>query len=99
MAVSGVQRYAGGAASDAYLPIYTDRPDELARELDFDPTTRFADAEIRCADDPRTFFDCEREGGVWWQSRIQTYIEMMQGDKMTRELAQPLRDQILAQGR
>lgn len=95
LAVSGAGRYAQAPSSDAYPPIYTDRPTELARELHFEPADRFASAEIRGTEDPLPYFDAQRVDGVTWQSPLQTYLEMMQGGKRERELAATLREQVL----
>lgn len=95
LAVAGEQRYTGAPTSDAYPAIYTDRPDDLAHELRFETGARFADAEIRGTDDLQVYFDLNCDDRIPWQSEIQTYLELIQGDKRMRELAEPLRDRIL----
>ncbi len=95
LAVAGEQRYTGAPSSDAYPAIYTDRPDDLAQEFGFEAGARFADAEIRGTDDSQVYFDLNCDDRIPWQSEIQTYLELMQGDKRMLELAGPLRDRIL----
>ncbi len=95
VAVSSVERYSRSASSDTYPPIYTDRPQDLAREFSFEERDRFSNAEIRETSDAHVFFDVRREDGVLWQGPVEAYLELMQGGKRERELAAGLRSRIL----
>lgn len=56
---------------------------------------RFANFTIRAIKEPLVFFDTEDEGGFRWCSRLETYLQLMQGGKREREVASPLREEIL----
>ena len=45
--------------------------------------------------DDIVYFDIRRENGVIWASPIQTYLELMSGDKRDRETAAQVADGIL----
>lgn len=58
---------------------------------------RFANISLRAVEDPTVFFDTVEEGGFRWCSRLETYLQLMQGGKREQEVAGPLRVQILGQ--
>lgn len=60
---------------------------------------RFANLTIRAIKEPLVFFDTEEEGGFRWCSRLETYLQLMQGGKREREIATPLREEILEKAR
>lgn len=64
-----------------------------------EPSRRFANLTIRAIKEPLVFFDTEEEGGFRWCSRLETYLQLMQGGKREREIASPLREDILAKAK
>lgn len=60
-----------------------------------EPARRFPNLSIRAVKDPLVFFDTEEENGFSWCSRLETYLQLMQGGKREREIAAPLRKEIL----
>lgn len=56
---------------------------------------RFPTLTIRAIEEPLVFFDTEEEGGFRWCSRVETYLQLMQGGKRERETAAQLREVIL----
>jgi hypothetical protein len=56
---------------------------------------RFATLTIRAIREPVAFFDSEEEGGFRWCSRLETYLQLMQGGKRERETAAQLGQEIL----
>lgn len=56
---------------------------------------RFPTLTIRAIKEPLVFFDTEEEGGFRWCSRLETYLQLMQGGKRERETATQLREEIL----
>ena len=64
---------------------------EVAEEGD-----RFWNLELLETDEKAVFFDLRQQGGGCpWASPVQTYLELVQGDKRDRETGEQVRDRIL----
>ena len=61
----------------------------------FEETERFVNVQLEETQDDLVYFDIRRENGVIWASPIQTYLELMSGDKRDRETAAQVADGIL----
>ena len=61
-----------------------------------EPVPSFADVELLETHEPGFYFGCETdEKGIRWASRLQTWLELQNGDARQQEAAQELRRQIL----
>lgn len=60
---------------------------------------RFPNLQLFETDDDLAYFDVRREGVVRWASPVQTYLELMTGDKRERETAEQVKGVILAEAR
>jgi hypothetical protein len=77
------------------LSVYTPQLDRLLVGLPFRETSRFPDLEVLETDEAPVYFDLRQRDGFHWASPLQTYLELMDGDKRDRETAAQLRDQLL----
>lgn len=64
-----------------------------------EPSPRFANLTVRAVREPQVFFDTVEEDGFRWCSRLETYLQLMQGGKREQESAAQLREEILARAR
>jgi hypothetical protein len=78
--------------SSAYCP----RLDELLERLPGSRTDRFPNLELIETEDETAYFDAREVDGFWWSSPVQTYLELMAGDKRDQETAQQVRSLLLA---
>ncbi len=62
---------------------------------DFDLMSRFPNLRIFLVKDPTVFFDPRLEDGIRWASPVQSYLELMIGDKRDKETAEQVRKYIL----
>ena len=93
------QRYVIAPQSRERLTVYVEStvgPD-LARVFGLDPVARFSNLDIRVMDEPGVYFDLEEDSGFRWCSRLEVYLQLMQGGKREQETALQLRDDLLTQ--
>ncbi|MCK4601324.1 MAG: hypothetical protein KAU28_02585, partial [Phycisphaerae bacterium] len=67
-----------------------------AADLDVKETDRFANIEILRTDDARAFFDPRVKDGIPYASPIQTWLDLVSGDKRQKDAAKQVRRGILA---
>ncbi len=77
------------------LSLYWPRPDELQQALEATETDQFPNVELIETDDQTLFFDARAEDGIPWASPLQTYLELMAGDKRDQEAAQQVESLLL----
>ncbi|MCC5878084.1 MAG: hypothetical protein JJU11_17840 [Candidatus Sumerlaeia bacterium] len=92
--LSSVSQYAvmqRGEMMSVYCPEIMDLlPALQARETD-----RFPNLELVQCEDERVYFDPLEKDGFYWASAVQTYLELMAGDKRDRETAPQVKSHIL----
>ena len=91
---SSVSRYAVMQAADT-LRIYCPDPERWLEKLPGAPSDRFPTISVIETEDASVFFDARREEGIAWASPVQTYLELMKGDKRDKETAIQVKDLIL----
>ncbi|GAB4562924.1 MAG: hypothetical protein Tsb0020_11690 [Haliangiales bacterium] len=74
-------------------------PQELLAKagFEFSSDPHFPNLELVQTTDPRVYFDRRQEGDVVLTSPIQTWLELAVGDKRTREVAEALKERLLAE--
>jgi hypothetical protein len=80
-------------AAEPITSFYCSRPpDELAKVASIDPSpqSRFADLELLQTSDERVYFDAREEDGRLIASPVQTWLELVTGDKRSQEVAADL---------
>lgn len=92
--LSSVSRYAVMQRGEM-VSVYCPRVDQLLAGMDASETNRFPNLELIECEDERMYFDCNELDGIPWASPVQTYLELMQGDKRDRETAQQVASFIL----
>ena len=92
--LSSVSRYAVMQRGDM-LSVYCPRLETLLERLPGDRSDRFPDLELIETEDKTVYFDARLKGDFWWASPVQTYLELMAGDKRDRETAEQVRDLLL----
>jgi hypothetical protein len=75
--------------------IYVSRLGNWLDALPFQETERFANVEFAETDDEGVFFDTQERDGFPWCSKLQIYLELVQGGKRERDAATQLRDDLL----
>ena len=93
---SSVSRYAVMQPGDV-LRIYCPDPKGWLAKLPGDQSDRFPTLSIIQTEDASVYFDARAEEGMVWASPVQTYLELMKGDKRDLETATQVRDRILRQ--
>ncbi len=95
--LSSVTRYAVMQRGDT-IRVYCPNATRLLDQSQLVETARFPEIEIFEVPDESVFFD-SREGaqGVRFASPVQTYLELMNGDKRDRETAEQVKDAILSE--
>ena len=83
---SSVSRYAVMQPGDV-LRIYCPDPKGWLAKLPGDQSDRFPTLSIIQTEDASVYFDARAEEGMVWASPVQTYLELMKGDKRVRETA------------
>jgi len=78
------------------LSVYCPRPEDVLEGVSGSMTDRFPNVEILETDDETVYFDASCEDGFMWASPVQTYLELMAGDKRDRETAVQVRSYILS---
>ncbi len=92
--LSSVRKYAVMARDDM-ISLYCPRIDELQRRLDAQETDQFANYELIETDEEPLFFDGRKEEGFPWAPPLQTYLELMAGDKRDQETAEQVKSLLL----
>ncbi len=93
---SSVSRYAVMQSGDT-LRIYCPDPKDWLAKLPGDQSDRFPTFSIIQTEDASVYFDARSHEGIIWASPVQTYLELMKGDKRDQETAAQVRDTILRQ--
>jgi len=93
---SSVDRYASMAREPVYS-VYCTRLAPLMNDLGVlaDADSRFPNFELLETRDRGVYFDLREEDNVPWSSPVQTWLELMAGDKRQRDAADQIRDRIL----
>jgi len=94
--LSSVSRYAVMQREDKFI-IYCPHADALLEQLGpaASTTNRFPNLEIIDTQEPPGFFDAREEEGFIWASPVQTFLELMAGDKRDQETAGQVRSTLL----
>jgi hypothetical protein len=79
------------------LSIYCTDLHRLLMGIEVREIDRFPNLEVTETRDPVVYFDPRREDGCPWASPIETYLELLRGDKRERETAEQVRRVILAE--
>ena len=77
------------------ISIYCPNPEGWLRLVPGSRTDRFSSISVMQTEDALVYFDARREKGTVWASPIQTYLELMVGDKRDQETALQIKDLIL----
>lgn len=88
--LSSVGQYAVMAREDL-LAVYCPRCDGLMERLGAPETDRFANVELVETDEEPHYFDSRDQNGFVWASPLQTYLELMAGDKRDQETAEQVK--------
>ncbi|MFA5646654.1 MAG: hypothetical protein WDA18_09965 [Candidatus Ratteibacteria bacterium] len=91
---SSVNQYAV-MQKDNTLSVYCPRIDRLLERLGGSQTDRFPNLEIVETETEFFYFDSRKKKEFFWASPVQTYLELITGDKRDRETAEQVRDFIL----
>ena len=89
-----VGRYAV-MAKDPVLPVYCGAIEPLLRHLPAVPDTLFPNLVLQETSDVTAFFDARLENGFYWASPLQSYLELMQGEKRDKETAEQIKKLLL----
>jgi hypothetical protein len=63
--------------------------------LKFEVTDRFPNVDLTCTSEELPYFESIEQDGVDYASPVQTYLELMSGEKRQREAAIQVREYIL----
>jgi len=94
--LSSVNRYATMQRGDV-LRVYCSRAAGLVCVLGVPRAERFPNLEVVETADPTVYFDARQDEGLRWASPVQTYLELMAGDKRDQETAAQVQAGITAQ--
>lgn len=94
--ISSVGRYAVMQRGEP-LTVYCPRLELLLDRLAGTQTERFPNLELIETEDETVYFDFRKDGDFIWASPVQTYLELMAGDKRDQETAAQVRSFILAE--
>jgi hypothetical protein len=94
--LSSVSRYAIMQREEK-LSVYCPRGEELLSLLAPTASSRFPNLEIIDTMDATAYFDAREEQGFMWASPVQTYLELMRGDKRDQEVAGQIKSFLLDQ--
>jgi len=89
-----VSRYAT-MQREEMLSVYCPRRAPLLEQLPSRETERFPNLELIETDAQPLYFDSQEDEGFLWASPLQTYLELMAGDKRDRETAEQVRAYLL----
>lgn len=93
--VSSVARYAVMERGEV-LSVYCPRLDMVMKQLSGSPSDRFPNLELIETEDETVYFDARQEGDLWWASSVQTFLELMAGDKRDQETAEQVKAYIVS---
>ena len=92
--LSSVARYAT-MQREEILSLYCPDAERVVSLLGGRETERFPNLEIIETNERPFYFDARQENGFWWASPVQTWLELMRGDKRDRDTAHQIKEQIL----
>jgi hypothetical protein len=92
--LSSVFRYATMQRGEI-LSLYCPRIDRVRGALEGRENDRFANVELIESTEQSNYFDAKQEHGLYWASPVQSYIELMRGDKRDRETADQVKQIIM----
>lgn len=92
--LSSVSQYAVMQREDV-LSVYCPDIGALRDSLSGTETDRFPNVELIETGEQPPYFDARAAEGFFWASPVQTYLELMAGDKRDQETAEQVRDRIL----
>ena len=79
------------------LSLYCQNLAKVQKAIGANETDRFFNLElIETAEQP-LYFDAQKEAGFYWASPVQTYLELMAGDKRDQEVAEQVKNVIVRQ--
>ena len=93
---ASVSRYAVMQAGET-LSIYCPDPKGWLSKLPGTPADRFPTLSIIQTEDAPVYFDARQDEGLVWASPLQTYLELMAGDKRDQETALQVKELIVRQ--
>lgn len=96
---AGSTGYYATMARGKTIHIYCDGLDALLADLETEETRAFPSLEVLETNDATVYFDLERRDGYPVASPVQTYLELMRGDKRDRETAEQVQERILSRVR
>ena len=79
-------------AKDPVLSVYCGAIEPLLRHLPVVPDTLFPNLVLQETSDVTVSFDARLEKGFPWASPLQSYLELMQGEKRDKETAEQIKD-------
>ncbi|MEI6423571.1 MAG: hypothetical protein WCP55_15235 [Lentisphaerota bacterium] len=92
---SSATRYSVMQGSET-ISVYSSDPDAFLNKIPGKRNDRFPSLSFIRTDDMPAYFDCRTDdNGIKWASPVQSYFELMSGDKRDRETAIQVRDYIL----
>jgi len=96
--LGSVTRYAVMQRGET-LSVYCPRPETLIARLPASESERFPNLEIFATEDESICFDSrpDKKTGFRWAAPVQTYLELMRGDKRDRETAEQVRIDLIRQ--
>jgi hypothetical protein len=92
--LASVSRYAVMQAGEK-LSIYCSDPDGWVKDLPGSQDDRFPNLSVIKTTEASVFFDVRPVKGVIWASPVQTYLELIAGDKRDQETALQVKEVIL----
>jgi len=94
--LSSVSRYAVMSRGEK-LSVYCPLGEEILSLLSPITSSRFPNLEIIKTKDATAFFDARLESGFYWASPVQTFLELMNGDKRDQEVGEQVKKFLLGQ--
>jgi len=91
---SSVNQYTVMQGGDLFS-VYCPKVEGLLKQLPGSQSDRFPNLELLLIEDETVYFDARQEGNFWWASPVQSYLELMAGDKRDQEIAEQLKSLIL----
>ena len=92
---SSATRYSVMQGSET-ISVYSSDPDAFLNKIPGKRNDRFPSLSFIRTDDMHAYFDCRTDdNGIKWASPVQSYFELMSGDKRDQETAIQVRDYIL----
>lgn len=88
--------YVNAPSGDEVMTYYTDSAARVLHGSSFVEDARFGDVELAQTSRQEVFFDAREDRGWLRCSPLQIYLELANGGKRERELAEPLRSDLLA---